>query len=75
MLKKPPDDYLPAPDGNCWCGCEGKTTGGYFMPGHDRSAEARLLKSLYGDKHTIARFLWAHGYGPPNYPSPKNRGS
>lgn len=50
------------PIGKCWCGC-GATTrlGRFFLPYHDRKAEAALVKVEYGD---IANMLAAHGYGP-----------
>ena len=50
------------PNGKCWCGCGGSTkTGRFFVPTHDRKAEAALVKVEYGN---IANMLAAHGYGP-----------
>ncbi len=51
------------PTGECWCGCgaETKRVGSFFVPSHDRRAEAAVLRLEYGD---IPHFLVAHGYGP-----------
>ena len=51
------------PTGECWCGCgaETKRVGSFFVPSHDRRAEAAVMKLEYGD---IPRFLVEHGYGP-----------
>lgn len=49
------------PTGRCWyCG---DTVGpkSFFCAGHDRAAEAAIIKSEYG---SIAGFVVAHGYGP-----------
>src|SRR5262245_20166524 len=50
------------PNGRCWCGC-GETTERtvFFVPGHDKRAEARVVKEVYG---SVPDFLAAHGYGP-----------
>lgn len=32
----------------------------FFLPGHDRIAESKIIKAEYG----IAQFLIRHGYGP-----------
>ena len=50
-------------DGHCWCGC-GKPTSrrAFFVPSHDRKAEAAVLAIHYGG--SIAQVLAAHGYGP-----------
>ena len=48
------------PTGWCWCGCGGKTKA-YFIPSHDRKAEAALVKTKYGN---IAGMLAHHGFGP-----------
>ncbi len=50
------------PTGTCWCGC-GEDTGSrrFFAPGHDRRAEAALIRLEYG---SVAGFLEEHGYGP-----------
>lgn len=57
------------PTGFCLCGC-GMRTAGFFSPGHDKRAEAMLLRVLYGTKDTVASFLDAHGYG--SAPGKKN---
>ena len=52
----------PLPDGECWCGCGAQTgLGKYFKPGHDRFAEAALVKMRYGG---VTGLLIAHGFGP-----------
>lgn len=50
------------PTGECWCGC-GETTsiGAYFAAGHDKRAEAAIVKVVYG---SVPKLLMAHGYGP-----------
>ena len=52
----------PSPTETCWCGC-GEETGprSFFAPGHDRRAEAALIRLQYG---SVAGFLEEHGYGP-----------
>jgi len=52
----------PEPNGKCWCGC-GVATGkkSFFLPGHDRVAEAALALVEYGG---LPQMLVAHGYGP-----------
>ncbi len=53
---------MTKPTETCWCGCgEQTTSGGPFLPGHDRKAESAVIKVEYG---SIKRFLEAHGYGP-----------
>ena len=51
------------PTGVCYCGC-GTQIGPskFFVPTHDRIAEARLLAAEY--EGSIANLLVAHGYGP-----------
>jgi hypothetical protein len=50
------------PTGKCFCGCGEATEGtSYFMPGHDKKAEAKVVKEVYGG---VIEFLAAHGYGP-----------
>ena len=62
IKRKPAASALPT--GLCWCGCRGKTkTGKFFLPSHDRKAEAALIKAEYG---SIAELLARHGYGPEN---------
>lgn len=50
------------PTGKCFCAC-GETTEGtsYFVPGHDKRAEAKVVKEVYG---SVVELLAAHGYGP-----------
>lgn len=46
----------------CWCGCGQQTAAGkHFVPGHDRKAEAALVRLEYG---SIAELLAHHGFGP-----------
>jgi hypothetical protein len=50
------------PTGECWCGCGTATSiGAFFAPGHDKTAESRVISDFYG---TVANFLWAHGAHP-----------
>lgn len=50
------------PTGDCWCGCGAETsTGNFFVPGHDKFAEAAVIKLRYG---SVAEFLVEHGFGP-----------
>jgi hypothetical protein len=50
------------PNGRCWCGCgESTERTVFFVPGHDKRAEARVVKEVYG---SVPDFLTAHGYGP-----------
>ncbi len=50
------------PTGKCWCGCGAETpVGSFFAPGHDKRAEAALIKKKYG---SVAEFVAWHGYGP-----------
>ena len=50
------------PTGRCYCGCGGATEPtSYFAPGHDKRAEAKVVKDVYG---SVVYFLAAHGYGP-----------
>jgi hypothetical protein len=52
------------PTGECWCGCGSETTrdGSFFLPGHDRYAEAAVIRLRYDGK--VARFIVEHGFGP-----------
>ena len=53
----------PAPSRICWCGCGSETArGSFFLPGHDRAAEAAVIKVVYGG---IPQFLLEHGYSLP----------
>ena len=59
--------------GQCWCGCQEKPDPGKdFRSGHDRVAEAAVIKIEYGG---IVEFLKQHGYGPsgknPTYEASK----
>ena len=48
------------PTGKCWCGCgEATEPEAFFLPGHDRKAEAALVKDEYG---SLAEMLDAHGW-------------
>jgi hypothetical protein len=50
------------PTGKCFCGCGEPTEGtSYFVAGHDKRAEAKVVKEVYG---SVVEFLAAHGYGP-----------
>lgn len=50
------------PTGECWCGCGAEVPiGSFFKPGHDKRAEAAVIKVKYG---SIARFLDENGFGP-----------
>ena len=45
----------PQPTGECWCGCGGGTKPKrFFLPNHDRVAEAAVMKVVYGG---IPQFL------------------
>ena len=50
------------PNGACWCGCGSDTTpGNFWVPGHDKRAEAAVINLKYG---SVAEFLVEHGFGP-----------
>jgi hypothetical protein len=50
------------PTGNCWCGCgQSASQGAFFAPGHDKRAEAAIVKVEYG---SVPDLLDKHGYGP-----------
>lgn len=50
------------PTGECWCGCGNETSlGAFFLSGHDRVAEAAVVKVEY---ENVPEFLVKHGYGP-----------
>jgi hypothetical protein len=50
------------PTGECWCGCGGETSvGAFFLTGHDKVAEAAVVKVNYG---SVPNLLIEHGYGP-----------
>jgi hypothetical protein len=60
------------PTGECWCGCGVETSlGAFFAPGHDKTAESRVIADCYG---TVANFLWAHAYHPSgsNWPGERS---
>ena len=53
---------MEAPNGQCWCGCgKSASRGAYFVSGHDKRAEAAVVKVEYG---SVPELLAAHGYGP-----------
>jgi hypothetical protein len=46
------------PTGTCFCGCGRPTAPGrHFLPSHDRTAEAAVIREHYG---SIAAFVSAH---------------
>ena len=48
--------------GEFWCGCGGETErGSFFLPGHDKVAEAVILLIEYGE---VLEFLARRGYAP-----------
>jgi hypothetical protein len=50
------------PTGECWCGCGEETgLGAFFVSGHDKRAEAAVVKIVYGN---VPNLLVAHGFGP-----------
>ena len=50
------------PTGECWCGCgEPAARGAFFVSGHDKRAEAAVIKVEYG---SVPDLLDKHGYGP-----------
>ena len=61
-MKIDTDIAMPLPTGECWCGC-GKEAkrGAFFAPGHDKRAEAAVVKVIYG---SVPQLLLAHGFGP-----------
>lgn len=53
---------MEAPNRQCWCGCgELVSRRADFLPGHDRRAEAAVVKLEYG---SVTELLHKHGYGP-----------
>jgi hypothetical protein len=58
--------------GICWCGCGRRVSHGKtFLAGHDKVAEARVIRERYG---SVAQFLLAHGcspFGPPPHLHPR----
>lgn len=51
------------PTGECWCGCGHEAAiGAFFARGHDKKAEADLLRVLYPGG--VAELLYRHGFGP-----------
>ncbi len=57
--RKPRTPRAPRPtEGQCICGCEGKTRGGRFVPGHDAKLKSVLRKQiLAGDESARARMI------------------
>jgi hypothetical protein len=61
-MKLDTDVPMPIPTGECWCGCgEEAKRGAFFAPGHDKRAEAAVVKVIYG---SVPQLLLAHGFGP-----------
>jgi hypothetical protein len=59
-IKMTKDRLLPT--GECWCGCgEEAKVGAFFAKGHDKRAEAAVVKTVYGN---VPRLLLEHGFGP-----------
>jgi len=51
-----------SPTGECWCGCgRGTDRGSFFVPGHDKKAESKLIMDVFGG---VPQFLVAFGKGP-----------
>jgi hypothetical protein len=57
------------PMGRCYCGCQAELIDprAFFLAGHDKRAEARVIRERYGN---VPNFLVAHGYGPDTPPPP-----
>ena len=52
----------PKPTGTCWCGCgSGTAADAFFLPGHERAAEAAVVRIVYGG---VPAFLREHDFGP-----------
>lgn len=50
------------PTGECWCGCgQEAAIGAFFLSGHDKKAEAAVIRLKYG---TVAKFVREEGFGP-----------
>ena len=48
--------------GDCWCGCgQEAVIGKFFRSGHDKVAEAAVIRLEYG---SVPHFLVDHGFGP-----------
>ena len=61
-----PLDYRIMPTGECWCGCGAATTrGAFFRAGHDRKAETKVIKEIFGG---VPEFLMAYGREPGHQP-------
>jgi len=62
------------PTGRCFCGCGGRVPPGrFFVPSHDRRAEAEIIRERYG---SIAGFVAAHLHEPASASSaPAARGA
>ena len=59
------------PTGVCFCGCGSEVAlGKFFVPSHDRKAEAAVIRLKYG---SVAAFVVAHGYGPGGANAQKER--
>lgn len=50
------------PTGTCWCGCDEPVgRGAFFVSGHDKRAEAAVVKVVYG---SVPDLLAKHDFGP-----------
>jgi len=51
------------PVGRCYCGCGTSLEDprAFFVQGHDKRAEGKVIRECYGN---VPNFLLAHGYGP-----------
>jgi hypothetical protein len=64
MKSRGPDMTVRAfPVGICYCGCGTRLEDpkAFFVQGHDKRAEGRVIREKYGN---VPNFLIAHGYGP-----------
>lgn len=61
------------PVGRCYCGCGADLPDprGFFVAGHDKRAEAQVIRDRYGN---VPNFLIAHGYGPDGPPAEYGEG-
>ena len=58
------------PCGECYCGCGAALDDprAFFLTGHDKRAEAEVIREKYG---SVVAFVVAHGYGPKSRRGPK----
>jgi hypothetical protein len=60
------------PTGECWCGCGAQVpVRSFFVTGHDKRAEARVIVEEYG---SVPEFVLAHGYHPGGKHDPAKGG-